>query len=199
MRKASGRNAARRCKADLADIISFLDEVDGSTLSKSARSRCYEIGLVKGCVALEKLILEALVVSINNDRDALLVKTGIRLPHLNRDASEFLIVGNGYFNFQGGKSGIMREVKQFLDDSHWLPLAIGGMNGPTTDSLVALRNWAAHESAKSKKKAQELIGMNAGTPGSYLKSNNARSGNRLRNLLNEVSNLADRIAASAPY
>jgi len=194
MRKASGKVAARKCRDELSEIETYLADVQGSSLSKQSRSRCYDLAALKLCVALERMVVEGLIVAINNDRKALKARTGIEFPHLNRAASEYLIMGDGYFNFNGTKDGMMRAVRHYLDRSHWLVKALSTSDAKTLARLFSLRNWAAHESAASGRAARAAIGMNAGSAGSWLKS-----GTRMQVLIDHVRKIANNVEAAAPY
>jgi len=108
---------------------------------------------------------------------------------------EYLVTGGGFFDFHG-RDGLIRQVKCYVPDSHWLLTAVKKLaHKETLDRLVALRNFAAHESPASKRKALDAIGQRkVGTAGSWVKKQG-----RFSRLAAGLARLADDIEAAAPY
>jgi hypothetical protein len=90
-----------------------------------------------------------LIGAINNNTVTLATKTGFGFPkHLTDEVCEFLIVGNGYFEFKG-RSGLISKLKEYVPDDHYLvKIAKKPKYKDTLDQLYSLRNFAAHESKK---------------------------------------------------
>ncbi|HEX9357660.1 MAG TPA: hypothetical protein VF933_28070 [Streptosporangiaceae bacterium] len=108
---------------------------------------------------------------------------------------EYLVTGGGFFDFHG-RDGLIRQVKCYVPDGHWLLTAVKKVaHKETLDRLVALRNFAAHESPASKRKALDAIGQRkVGTAGSWVKKQG-----RFSRLAAGLARLADDIEAAAPY
>lgn len=196
MRKKSGKLSATSAKKRLAETEDFLREVKAAGLSKDALSRAHTTAIVETAITLERLVLDCLVVAINNDVSVIRTESKVNFPaHLQDDVVEYLIVGNGYFDFKGGKGGVVKAVKQYLDDNHWVTIAVRGLDATQIDRLVALRNWAAHESKQSARKAKAAIGhLRAHSAGSWCKV-----GTRMGDLIAAVRSFADEVERSAPY
>lgn len=165
-------------------------------LSKSATSRAFAMAVIETAISLERLVLDCLVVAINNDVKALRTDSKVNFPaHLQDDVVEFIIVGNGYFDFRGGKSGVISAMATYVEKTHWVVVAAQGLDATVVDRLILLRNWAAHESSASARKARSGIGApKAQSAGSWIKV-----GSRMEELLDEVESFAQRIEAAAPF
>ncbi|MEV0487365.1 hypothetical protein AB0I69_43035 [Streptomyces sp. NPDC050508] len=158
-RKKSGKHAAEQFQEATTRLRAYAVEIDSSGLSPEAMNLGFDSGLIKTAVAFEKLMLECLIVALNNDSSAFTKTTGIQFPkHITQDHCEYLITGGGYFDFSG-RGALLKEIKRFTSgEGHWLYDAV-------TDQayyyhlelLLALRNFAAHESPQAKKKMKEAI------------------------------------------
>ena len=196
MRKKSGKNSAHKALKRLAETEQFIAEVNAAGLSKDAISRAHGMAIIETAITLERLVLECLIVAINNDVSVIRTETKVNFPaHLQDDVVEFIVVGNGYFDFRGGRAGIIKEVKRYLPDNHWVAQSAKRLDAVCIDQLVALRNWAAHESPQSAKKAKVAIGhQRARSAGSWAKVNG-----RILELTGAVRAFAEDVQASAPY
>lgn len=195
-RKKSGKGSALRFKKDVAEIRDFVRDAEAAALSAQSLSWIYEAGLLKAYVAFERLMLDCIVVAINNDTSTIAAQTGIVFPkHLTDEVCEFIVTGGGYFDFKG-RDGLIREVKKYVPDSHGLLSAIKAPKHKAhLDQLVALRNYAAHVSAPSKKAALKAVGQERiSGAGTWLKKQG-----RLESILKGLVVLADEIEAGAPY
>ena len=87
--------------------------------------------------------------------------------------AEYILVGGGYFDFHG-RDGLIKEVKKYVPEDHYLLRAIKASKYKTSlDQLCTLRNYAAHDSMASKKQALKSIGQERmGSAGSWLKVQN---------------------------
>jgi len=156
----------------------------------------YGYAIIKLYKAFEGLILDALVGAVNNDTSTIAATTDVQFPkHLTDEVCEFLITGTGYFDFKG-RSGLIRTLKSFVPDTHYLVAIVRkSAYKDALDRLVALRNFAAHESSSSKRAALEAIGQERiSTSGSWLK----RQG-RFGVISESLRALALEIHNAAPY
>jgi hypothetical protein len=195
-RKKSGKNAARAFKSKLGRIEAFVAEIESSEVSDQGVTWAYEAAIIKTAVAFEHLMLDCIVTAINNDASTISQRTGIAFPkHLTDEVCEYLVTGGGFFDFPG-RSGLIKKIKSYVPDDHWLLIAVKrDEHTKSLDQLVALRNFAAHESPASKRKALEAIGLRkVGSAGSW-----AKRQRRFQDLLAALTNLADDIEAAAPY
>ena len=112
-KKKSGKRAAKEFEARLDEIEDFLADINAANLAAASVSRCYESAVIRTAIAFEKLMLSCLVTAINNDTSMLSQTTGIQFPkHLTDEVCEFLVVGDGYFDFRGW-DGLLKVSKQF--------------------------------------------------------------------------------------
>jgi hypothetical protein len=194
-RKKSVRGAAQAFQARVDALDAYYDAVLCSGMTAQHVTWAVEAALMKLEAQFEHLVLHALVGAINNDTALLTSTTHVMFPkHLTDEVCEYLVVGSGYFDFRG-RDGLIKTLKQYLPDSHYLITAVKkpAYKDPL-DRLIALRNFAAHESAKSKKTARETVGTNMSAAGAWLKRQN-----RLKNISALLKRLAAEIEAGAPY
>ena len=103
-------------------------------------------------------------------------------------------MGNGYFEFKG-RSGLIKMLKQYLPNSHYLVVAVSKKAyARPLERPFALRNFAAHENARSKKTARAAVGTNMSAAGAWLKKQN-----RFKGLTEPLCQLAAEIEEGAPY
>ena len=144
----------------------------------------------------EKLMLAALVGGINQDTKTISETNGVDFPkHLKKGVCEFLVVGSGYFDFRG-RSGLIEIIKNYVSPNHYLSVAVSDHKYlDALDELSALRNLAAHESAKARKAAQKATGNNKlSTAGAWL-----RSAGHFEKICDGLVDLAKEIEKGAPY
>jgi hypothetical protein len=156
----------------------------------------YNYAIIQLYREFENLMLDALVGAINNDSTTLSDKTGIKFPdHLNNAVCQYLIVGIGYFDFKG-RDGLIRTVKQFVPEDHYLVDVVkNGSYKTALEQLCALRNFAAHESSKSKQEAKKVTNnQRIQSSGSWLKTNH-----RFEQIQKTLKELAEEIKQKAPY
>lgn len=195
-RKKSGKHAAQRFKRDIDDVRGFISDVASANLGAQSKSWAFEAALLKTYVAFERLMLGCIVVAINNDTATLTGQTGIDFPkHLTDEVCEYIVIGRGYFDFKG-RDGLIREIKKYVPEAHWLLAAVKApKHKGHLNKLVALRNYAAHESSASKKAALSAVGQERiSSAGSWLKKQG-----RLDAILNGLIALSDDIESAAPY
>jgi hypothetical protein len=174
----------------------FTHEIDNGNLGDQAVSWAYEAALLKTYVAFEHLMLDCIVTAINNDTSTISARTGIVFPkHLTDKVCEYLITGGGFFDFKG-RDGLIRTIKGYVSDDHWLLEAVKQtQHTKPLNRMIALRNFAAHESPASERKARDAIEQqNISSAGSWIK----RQG-RFSDMTTALAKLADEIATKAPY
>ena len=195
VRKKSGKHSAELFLTELERLRCYIKEIDGAGLSDQAATWAYEAALLKSMVAFERLMLECLVAAINNDTGTISSAANVIFPrHLTDEVCEYLVVGGGYFDFRG-RDGLIKELKKYVPDGHWLLAVVKKSDKKALDRLVALRNWAAHESAQSKRVALRAINaQRAGSAGSWLKKQG-----RLDGLLHNLEVIGRDVARGAPF
>lgn len=195
-RKKSGKKAAQKFKETLARIETFTCEIDNGNLGDQAVSWAYEAALIKTAVAFEHLMLDCIVTAINNDTSTISARTGITFPkHLTDEVCEYLVTGGGFFDFKG-RDGLIRTIRGYVPDDHWfLEVVKLVRHTKPLDRMIALRNFAAHESPASKRKVLDVIDQQqVGSAGSWIK----RQG-RFCEMTAALTKLADEIETKAPY
>ena len=196
MRKKSAKKAAEWFVERAEEIEAFLEPSTLSGLSEKHRSWSHDYAIIRLYREFEDLMLSCLVAAINNDPSVLSHRTGVSFPkHLNQGVCEYLIVGGGYFDFRG-KSGLVETLKNHLPDTHYLVTTVKKRTyHDALERLSALRNFAAHDSSISKKKALAAVGSKKmGSAGVWLKKRG-----HFNRLAGPLKKLADEIRANAPY
>lgn len=141
-------------------------------------------------------MLSCLVALINNDTTTFSqVKQRAFPKHMNVEVCEYLICGDGYFDF-AGRDGLLKTIKKIVPSGHWLPTIVGdAAYTASLKKLSALRNFAAHDSSVSKKRALEAIGQDRmSSSGAWLKKQN-----RFAAICNSLKTMAQQIDAAAPF
>jgi hypothetical protein len=194
-RKKSVKKSATDFKAAADAVAGFVDAARQNLTAQQA-SWAYEYGVLRLYREFEALMLDALVGAINNDTGTISDRTGITFPkHLTDEVCEFLIIGNGYFDFKG-RDGLIKTLKDFVPTDHYLLIAVKkDKYKACLEQVSALRNLAAHNSEVSKSRAKDAVDQDRMTDaGSWLKSQN-----RLEDMIDRLKELADEILAAAPF
>ncbi|MBX9829556.1 MAG: hypothetical protein K2Y27_31770 [Xanthobacteraceae bacterium] len=194
MRKKSARRACEWFKEEVQDVRDFADAT--ADLSDAHVTWCHDQAIIRLYRSFENLMLSCLICAMNNDTEQISQVTGISFPqHLTDEVCEFIIVGEGYFDFKG-RDGLIKTIKRYVPAGHYLLQAISHQQWrEPLERLSALRNFAAHDSYPSKKAALRAVGQERmGSAGSWLKRQN-----RLQNLCDRIDELVDAIHAAAPY
>ena len=194
-RKKSIKKTALAFAEALHDIRLFLEET-APALSADRASWIYELAIVRVYREFERLVLHAIVGAINNDTSTISSTTGIPFPkHLTHEVCEFIVVGDGYFDFHG-RDGLIKEIKRFVPQGHYLLTAIERRSyKQALERLVVLRNFAVHSSAISKRRAKETLGVaRIGSAGSWLKAHG-----RMQSILSPMTDLSRELYAKAPF
>lgn len=193
-RKKSVRRSACNFKARADEILRFIDATENLTTMQ--KSWVHEYAILRLYREFEALMLDGLIGAINNDTATITATTGINFPkHLTDEVCEFLIVGNGYFDFRG-RDGLIKTLKNYVPPGHYLVDAVKKKKYKTSlEQLSVLRNLAAHNSAMAKARAKKVTEQaRMSDAGSWLKKQG-----RLKGILDRLKELADEISAGAPY
>ncbi|MDQ6878402.1 MAG: hypothetical protein M3082_12080 [Candidatus Dormibacteraeota bacterium] len=207
-RKKSGRLAAQGFQKRVDDLVTYCRSArdalkqqqaaaGGADRSDLFTTWTYEGALIKLAAAFDRMMLDCLVAAINNDTTATATVIGVSLPaHLTDEVCEYLVVGGGYFDYKG-RDGLIKTLKSYLPDTHYLVAIIKdpAFRQPL-DQGLALRNFGAHESKKSKEAARKAVGVNLAAAGAWLKREN---GLRFETIANRLKQLAQGIEAAAPH
>ena len=194
-RKKSVKHSAQVFREAANDITTFLTNASVNQSDQHV-SWLHNYGIIRLYREFESLILDALVGAINNDTATVSATTGIVFPkHLTDEVCEFLITGTGYFDFKG-KSGLVKTLKEFVPPTHYLVTTVKKPTyNDSLERLSTLRNFAAHESAPSKRAALEAIGgERIESSGAWLK----REG-RFQVIVENLKALATDIENAAPF
>lgn len=176
------------------EIRDYFDKTSG--LKERFSIWCAEQAIILLYREFEKLMLSAIVGAINNDTKTISDRNSVNFPkHLNKSVCEYLVLAGGYFDFKG-RAGLIKIIKSYVPDTHYLYKSVSASKySATLNQLSALRNFAAHDSAKSRKAACEATGNDKlSTAGSWL-----RTKNRFDKICKDLKNLAKDIENGAPY
>lgn len=197
MRKKSIRLAAQTFRANVDEIVAFTQRgAAARPLTEQDESWCYDLAIIRLYREFEDLMLSCLVALINNDTTTFSqVKRRTFPKHMNVEVCEYLICGDGYFDF-AGRDGLLKTIKKIVPNGHWLPTVVADAAYTTAlKRLSALRNFAAHDSSVSKKRALEAIGQEQmSSSGAWLKKQN-----RFATIGNSLKAMAQQIEAAAPH
>lgn len=198
-------------------------------LSDEHQSWIYDAAIIKLYRLFEQLMLSALVGAINNDTTTVSATLGIKFPkHLTNEACEYLVIGTGYFDFKG-RDGLIQILKRFVPSDkkktvrketrkskkataapakkpaavkpHYLVAIIEKkLYKESLDQLSTLRNYAAHESDKSRTAALDAIGQTRiKSSGAWLRRTSpGKKQCRFNDLCAKLKLLATEIESNAP-
>ncbi len=196
MRKKSVKKSVDWFTHQTDAVLKFVENFEASQPTDEHITWAYEYAIIRMYREFENLILDGIVAGINNDTSVLSAASGIRFPkHLTDEVCEYILIGDGYFDFRG-RDGLIKTLNTYLSDQHYIAVAIRKNDyKDALERLSALRNFAAHDSAKSKRAALKAVGQNKlGSAGSWLKRQN-----RLTTICNSLKQLAAEIKLAAPY
>jgi len=194
-RKKSVRGAADKFIKRSDALGDYYSQVVTAGLSAQDTTWAVEAAIVKLSVYFEHLMLDALVGAINNDTRTVSSSVGIPFPkHLTDEICEYLVTGGTYFDFRG-RDGLIKVLKRFVPDDHYLLEAVSKQKYRTTlERLVALRNLAAHESRKGTAAARLAVNGSVASAGAWLKR-----GDKFYDINSRLKELAEEIRHAAPY
>jgi hypothetical protein len=197
MKKKSIKLSANAFVTNVDEIIAFTGRCTGpAALNAQDESWCFDLAIIRLYREFEDLMLSCLVAQINSDATTFSSVKGRNFPrHMNVEVCEYLICGDGYFDFSG-RDGLIKTIKKIVPAADWLPTIVS--DAAYTDALKklsALRNFAAHDSAVSKKRALEAIGgKGMSSSGAWLKKQG-----RFVAICRSLQAMAARIEAAAAY
>ena len=120
MKKKSAKKASDAFKRHVQAIEEFLDPNKLSPLSDAHVTWAYDYGIIRLYREFEDMILNCLVAAINNDTQQLSQTIGVDFPkHLKDEVCEYIIVGDGHFDFRG-RDGLRQKLKKYLLSNHYL-------------------------------------------------------------------------------
>jgi hypothetical protein len=194
-KKKSIRKAAQNFIDSVTDVKEFLtDSLPGTP--PEYHGWLFDHAIVRIYRYFEALILEALIGAINQDTGTISARTGVTFPrHLTDEVCEYLIVGDGYFDFKG-RDGLIRQIRRFVPDFHYLIRVVKQEKyRASLEQISALRNFTAHESSISKSRVK------AATRASRIRCAGVwiQSRDRFKVLTNKLIELAEEIKSTAPY
>lgn len=194
MRKKSVQKTAKEFRESVDDIQAFLDSLSPDQ-SKEHVSWLHEYAIIRLYRDFEWMVLSALVGAINNDTTTISERVGIEFPHLTDEVCEYLIIGDGFFDFKG-RDGLIGTFKRYVPPDHYLVTVIKDPKyRASLEQLSALRNLAAHDSTVSRKRAKDVVKQERmGSAGSWLKAQG-----RFQTLLTKLKQLAEDLEKKAPY
>jgi hypothetical protein len=175
MRKKSIKLAAQTFVTNVDEIVAFTQRsAAAAPLTEQDQSWCYDLAIIRVYREFEDLMLSCLVAFINNDTTTFSQLKKRTFPkHMNVEVCEYLICGDGYFDF-AGRDGLLKTIKKIVPNGHWLPTTVSDAAYTNAlKKLSALRNFAAHDSSVSKKRALEALGQERmSSSGAWLKKQN---------------------------
>lgn len=193
-RKKSGKKSAQDFVDACDELLAYVATARGLTAKEE--SWCLDYAIIRLYREFETLMLDFLTVAINNDTATVAATTGIRFPkHLTDEVCEFLVIGTGFFDFKG-RDGLIKTLKSFLPKTHYVVVEVSeSMYTIPLDKLSALRNFAAHDSHKSKSAALKATSQQRiGSAGSWLKT-----GTRFAEIVADLKVLAFNLENCAPF
>jgi len=196
VRKKSGKKAAVAFKTAVENIAGFIQATRDAGIAETHKTWMFDYGIIRLYREFENLILSCLIAAINNDTTQLSKTTDVTFPkHLNDEVCEFIIAGNGYFDFKG-RDGLIKTLKDFLPNDHYLVTIIRkDAYRDTIERLCALRNFAAHDSRQSKQRLLNALEMERiSSSGAWLKVQG-----RMTRVITSLTQLSDEIDQQAPY
>ena len=194
-RKKSIRKTAIDFIAKAEELESFVEN-GISGLTDMQQSWCHDYAVIRLYREFEQMMLHVIVGAINNDSSVISSTTGVEFPkHLTDEVCEYLVLGGGYFDFKG-RDGLIKTLKKYVPGDHYLVSIVKKSKyKDALEKLSTLRNYAAHESAQSKRAALSAIGLvRVGTAGSWLKLQG-----RYASISAKLKEVAQEIHDEAPY
>ena len=200
MRKSNPKKAAEDFISNINEIKEFVGSESCKKLTQKHQTWAYEYAVIRLYREFEVMILNSLIAAININTSELSKSTSVKFPkHLTREVCEYIIVGDGYFDFRG-RDGLIKVLLKFVQKNHYLVKIVKkGKYKISLNRLSAFRNFAAHDSRSSKEKALKAAGENdhslqrMASPGTWLKTQN-----RFGALCDTLKQLAEEIRDNAP-
>ena len=185
------------------DVREFLAEAVNRNLSGGSLTRCYDYALLAVYRAFEQFVLEICIARINRDPAAFYDTVGVEFgQHITADQCEFLLVGDGYFDFRG-HGGLVDVVRKAAGkDTEMHAVTKVAVHRQAFEILSGLRNYVAHESSQSWRAARKSMQYwepnrkNLGSAGSWLKALQGGQ-TRMERLVIAIDGFCDALHAAA--
>lgn len=194
-RKKSIKKSAKRFRNAADDIDTFITTTSQGQTAAHV-TLIHDHAIIMLYREFESLMLDCLIGAINNDSTTVSSTTGIEFPrHMTDEVCEYLITGTGYFDFKG-RDGLIKTLKKFVPANHYVVTTVKKSKyKDPLEQLSALRNYAAHESAVSKRAAASAVEAHRmRASGAWLKVRG-----RINAIIDKLKELANEIEAAAPY
>ena len=197
MKKKSIKIAARTFRDNVDEILEFTQRSKSANrLTEQDESWCCELAIIRVYREFEILMLSCLVSLINRDSKTFSDHKNRNFPkHMNVEVCEYLICGDGYFDFSG-RSGLIDTIKKIVPNDNWfLTIVKDSAYTSSLDRLSALRNFAAHGSPVSKKRALKAVQQKKmSSSGAWLKKQG-----RLDSICSDLASMAQKIHDDTPH
>lgn len=177
MRKKNPTVCLAEYRSEIEELKEFLAEAKTANISDASITRCYDYVLLGAYRAFEQFILQLCITRINRDPAAFYDSVGVGFgQHITADQCEFLLVGDGYFDFRG-HGGLVNVVRRAAGkDTPMHALTKNSDHRKTFEILASLRNYVAHQSTQSRRAALKAMQhwepdrKSLGKAGSWLKA-----------------------------
>ena len=179
---------------DAEELREFRLAAEGR-LSDAHVSLIYGGAVIRLYAAFERMMIGALTGTTDSGTPELSDTTGIRFPeHLADEVCEYIIIGNGRFNFRA-RDGLTGEIRKDVPGIHHLVQAVRESGYRTSlDRLRALRNRTAHDGPAPRRNALRSTGRRRmGPAGSRLKRRD-----RLEGTFSSLPRLSEETGGQAP-
>ena len=171
------KNYITKCKQVFAEDMAYLEY-------------SYEQAAIMLYRIFERFNLRVMISCLNHDHSHAEEHYSIKLgSHINDDVCEFLVTKGGFFDFKG-RGGLTRVYSDTIGKNHNISKVIKKHDyEDAIEQLCAIRNYAAHNSAQSKKAAMKAFGVTRiSSAGKCLKQKH-----RLDNIITSLVTLANEV------
>ena len=197
MKKKKIKSSAGDFVKNTNEIINFtVCSVAAASLTGQHKSWCFDLAIIRLYREFEYLMQSCLIALINNDSETFSQVKNRKFPlHMSVAVCEYFVCGDGYFDFRGW-DGLISTIREFVPKGHWfLEVVKNPKYKADIDKLVALRNFAAHGSAVSRKSALKAIDQKRLlSSGAWLKNKR-----RFNKICESLKRMAEEIEAEAPH
>lgn len=179
------------------EIDDFIDKVWGyKRITNKQKYWCYEYAIIRLYCAFEQLMLDALKGAMNKDPKAFTDRTGVRVHGLHVNLAEYIIAGDGYFDFKG-YSGLVQTLKKYLPAEHWLVVTVSNEDyRASLEQLSAFRNYAAHSGNNAKHIARKVVSQGSITSAGEWLSKHRNGKTRYAKIADDLIKLSERIRST---
>ena len=197
MKKKKIKSSADDFVKNTSEIIDFtVCSVAATSLTGQHKSWCFDLAIIRLYREFEYLMQSCLIALINNDSETFSKVKNRKFPlHMSVSVCEYFVCGDGYFDFKG-RDGLISTIRKFVPKEHWfLKIVRSSKYNEDLDKLIALRNFAAHGSAVSRKNALNAIKQTRLlSSGAWLKNKG-----RFNSICKNLQRMAKEIETKAPH